>query len=116
MSSQDLQKLVEEIVQRVLQRIENDADLSRLLRGRGADFDNTVNAAKTESRSFASAAVSTQNSQKKLYTERDILEFAGKGGKALVASEKAIFTPSALDAARAKGITIRKANELHDID
>jgi len=108
MSSQDLQKLVEEIVQRVLQRIEADAELSRLLKGRSAVFDKESVAAQAASGGAASTVASNQVPQKRLYTERDILEFSGKE---LVAAKQAIFTPSALDAARKKGIAIKKTNK-----
>jgi len=104
MSSQDLQKLVEEIVQRVLQRIENDAELSRLLNGRGADAKKDTGAPMTAG-GFAPTMTAHQAPEKKLYTERDILEFSGKE---IVVAKKTIFTPSALDAARRKGVEIKK--------
>ena len=113
MSSQDLQKLVEEIVQRVLQRIENDVDLSRLLDGEDADAKKetpTLMAARGAN-GIGSTAVTNQTPEKRLYTERDILEFSGSGGKELVVTRNTIFTPLALDAARRKGVAIRKSNK-----
>jgi len=113
MSSQDLQKLVEEIVQRVLQRIENDADLSRLLNGEDADAkkESTALMAASGVNGIRSTAVTNQTPEKRLYTEQDILEFSGSGGKELVVTKNTIFTPSALDAARQKGVAIRKTNK-----
>ena len=100
MSAQELQKLVEKIVSRVMQQIESDADLLRLIASQRAG--------KTSASGKTPAAHSELPSPsiKKLYTERDILEWAKSGGKALVVPKTTIFTPSALDAAKHKGIDI----------
>lgn len=105
MTPQELQKMVEEIVVQVMQRIENDAVLRQYFHLEQAG-DDAVDFTATNS------ATTNKNipieSQKKLYTERDILELARRGRKMLTVSKKTIITPSAIDAARAKGVTITR--------
>ncbi len=100
MSAQELQELVEKIVQRVMQRIESDAELSRFIK---TDEQNAApnTDAITEARP-------PQAPKKKLYTESDILTLAKEGYKELVVAKTTIITPAAQDAAKLKGIEIRK--------
>ena len=83
-----------------MQRIESDAELLRLI--------GNQRAGKTSASGKTPTAHSELHapSLKKLYTERDIIEWAKSGGKALVVPKTTIFTPSALDAAKHKGIDI----------
>jgi hypothetical protein len=107
MTAQELHEIVENIVSRVMQRIERDSELIHLIdvSKSGANFSSASGQSSDQSSSHSGVA---QKQEKKLYVERDILELARKGGKVLVVSNKTIFTPSALDAARKKGINITR--------
>ena len=107
MTAQELHEMVENIVSRVMQRIERDSELIHLI-GVKKSVANFSSASGQSSNQSLSPAGLAQKQEKKLYVERDILELARKGGKVLVVSKKTIFTPSALDAAREKGINITR--------
>ncbi|MBN1480313.1 hypothetical protein EH223_20195 [candidate division KSB1 bacterium] len=114
MSEQDLEQLVEKIILRVLQRIQADEELSKLLKIDDASGKDSWARTCASYRPEASAAhpeVEQKNTlaapEKKLYTENDILEFAKSGQKLLLVAQKTLITPAARDAAKRKGIKIK---------
>ncbi len=103
MSALELQQLVEKIVQRVMQRIEDDAELSRLIKS-----DEQKASVKATAAGKVAAGTTSSAADKRLYTESDILALAKQGVGELVVAGKTIITPAARDAAKLKGIEIRK--------
>lgn len=100
MNSIELEKLVREIVEEVLRRIQNDPNLSA-----------TVRMAQGPLQKSKYAATCTQQaamlrSRKKLYNEQNVLELAKQGVTEIRIETKTIVTPAARDAARDKGVRI----------
>lgn len=100
MNSIELEKLVQEIVQEVLRRIENDPRLSAAIRG------SQQQTQKSQYTATCSQQAAMLHSQKKLYNERDILTLAKQGVTEIKLEKKTIITPAARDAARNKGIRL----------
>lgn len=105
MSEQELRLLVEKIVEQVMSRLANDAELSALLQKEKptAQWARTCSSYREEPQSSAKPLAT-----KRLYTESDILELAKRGEKELVVGKKTIITPAARDAAAMKGLAIKR--------
>lgn len=108
----DLRVLVERIVEKVLSRLEQDADFSELLRTNKSAENGAPQWVRTctsyrqdapEGKPIKAALLSS----KRLYTEKDILELVKHGRKELVVDKKTIVTPAARDAAARKGLVIQ---------
>ncbi len=118
MSEQELARLVEKIVIRVMERMTSDENLASLIKDENIDKDKWARTCSTYRHTNATAAPShtisseppienkVEIASKKLYTERDIVELAKAGQKTLVVTRNTILTPSAKDAAASKGIKI----------
>lgn len=118
MSPDEMERLVDKIVHAVLQRIEQDPDLAPLLkRESNLSSDSTPKEwarTCTSYREKSSAAPDSPSptekiSDKKLFTERDILNLAKSGQTTLRVMKTSIITPAAQDVAKLKGITITRA-------
>ena len=118
MSEQDLAHLVEKIVLRVMERVQADDQLAPLIKQADIDKSKWARTCSTYRHEETSTAPkpsvqsvkiveNVPTASKKLYTERDIIELANAGQKTLVVTKKTILTPSAKDAAKAKGIEIK---------
>jgi len=99
-NSLELEKLVHDIVQEVLRRIENDPRLAAAIRGSRQQIQ------KSKYTATCSQQAAMLHAQKKLYNERDILTLAKQGVTEIKLEKKTIITPAARDAARAKGIRL----------
>ncbi len=93
MTSAELEKWVEAVVQRVLERIADDPVLRKRLQP-------LPRQAKQQKRD------GVQTNPKRLFVERDLLTLASDGVSELRIAKNAIVTPAAQDAAREKSIKI----------
>jgi Ulp1 family protease len=119
MSEQDLVHLVEKIVLRVMERLQADDQLASLIKDSNIDKSKWARTCSTyrheETTTAPNKAVEIKTpavnkvhvTSKKLYTERDMIELANAGHKVLLITKQTILTPSAKDAAKAKGIEIK---------
>lgn len=107
MTEHDLYQLVENIVAKVLERLEKDPEFAAYLPEKNAapsaQWVRTCSTFRADGAQPAPAV----HPEKRLYCERDIIELIRAGNKELVVSRKTIITPAARDAAAQKGLTIR---------
>lgn len=107
MTEHDLYQLVENIVAKVLERLEKDPEFAAYFPEKNAapsaQWVRTCSTFRADGAQPASAV----HPEKRLYCEGDIIELIRAGNKELVVSRKTIITPAARDAAAQKGLTIR---------
>lgn len=93
MTTAELEKWVEAVVERVLQRIDDDPVLKKQLR-------------RESRQATPQKRGGVQTNPKRLFVEQDLLTLASTGITELHIAKNAIVTPAAQDAARDKSIKI----------
>ena len=124
MSAQELEQMVEKIVLRVMQRIQSDDSLAPLVKSETKSEKNQWVRTCSTYRDQQSVDVpqprtelgenNSQVSNKKLYTESDIIDLAKSGQTSLRVTKKTIITPAAQDAAKTR--YLNQPWKMHHID
>ncbi len=99
MTENDLAKLVQTIVETVLERIKNDPELNPY-------FNPAPSQTSVQEKPAEINDTSVHSTNQHLITEHDMRLWHSKGITTLYVGEKSIFTPSAMDVARDKKITV----------